>query len=77
MGSDHGLRSQYVRNITADPRVRLLIGSRWYTGTAHLMPDDDPRAGLRQLPWFNSLMVRALGTDLLTVRIGLGNRERR
>lgn len=69
--SDHGLRSQYVRNIAADPRVRLLIGNRWRSGTAHLMPDDDPRARLRRLPWWNSLMVRALGTNLLTVRVDI------
>lgn len=69
--SDHGLRSHYVRNIAADPRVRLLIGGRWHAGTAHLLPGDDPRARLRRLPWFNSLMVRLLGTDLLTVRVDL------
>lgn len=69
--SDHGFRSQYVRNIAANPRVRLLIGGRWHTGVAHPLPDDDPRARLRQLPALNSLMVRLLGTDLLTVRVDL------
>lgn len=69
--SDHGLRSQYVRNIAVDPRVRVLIDGDWHAGTAHLLPDDDPRARLRQLPFFNSLMVRLQGTDLLTIRIDL------
>ncbi len=69
--ADHGLRSHYVRNIQASPRVRLRIGARWYTGTAYLLPDDDPHARLRRLPWLNSLMVRLLGTSLLTVRVDL------
>jgi len=72
--ADHGLRSHYVRNIQASPRVRLRIGARWHDGTAHLLPDDDPRARLRQLPRLNSLMVRLLGTDLLTVRVDLSDR---
>jgi deazaflavin-dependent oxidoreductase (nitroreductase family) len=74
--SDHGLRSQYVRNIQASPRVRVHTGGRWHEGTACLLPDDDPRARLRQLPWMNGLMVRMLGTDLLTVRIDLHDKAR-
>ncbi|MFF9059938.1 nitroreductase/quinone reductase family protein [Streptomyces sp. NPDC014882] len=69
--SEFGERSQYVRNIEADPRVRVRIGGRWHTGTARLLPDDDPVARLRGLPRFNSVAVRALGTDLLTVRVDL------
>ncbi|WP_410869739.1 nitroreductase/quinone reductase family protein [Nocardia sp. A7] len=69
--SDHGAASAYVRNIDANPRVRLRLRFRWHTGTAHPLPADDSRARLRQLPRFNSMMVRALGTDLLTIRIDL------
>ncbi|WP_446223248.1 nitroreductase/quinone reductase family protein [Nocardia sp. IBHARD005] len=69
--SDHGTASAYVRNIEADPRVRLRLRARWHTGTAHPLPADDSRARLRRLPRFNSMMVRALGTDLLTIRIDL------
>ncbi|MFE9624517.1 nitroreductase family deazaflavin-dependent oxidoreductase [Streptomyces sp. NPDC052016] len=69
--SEFGERSQYVRNIKADPRVRVRIRGRWHTGTAHLLPDDDPVARLRALPRFNSTAVRALGTNLLTVRVDL------
>ncbi|CAM5633310.1 nitroreductase/quinone reductase family protein [Streptomyces aurantiogriseus] len=71
--SEFGVRSQYVRNIQADPRVRVRIGGRWHAGTAHLLPDDDAVARLRSLPRLNSTAVRALGTDLLTVRVDLGN----
>ncbi|MFI6562791.1 nitroreductase/quinone reductase family protein [Streptomyces sp. NPDC050534] len=69
--SEFGERSQYVRNIKADPRVRVRLRGRWYTGTAHLLPDDDPVARLRTLPRMNSLAVRVVGAALLTVRVDL------
>ncbi|MET9137554.1 MULTISPECIES: nitroreductase/quinone reductase family protein [Streptomyces] len=71
--SEFGERSQYVRNIRADPRVRVRLRGRWHHGTAHLLPDDDPLARLRRLPRLNSLAVRAMGTGtgLLTVRVEL------
>ncbi|WP_225824448.1 nitroreductase/quinone reductase family protein [Streptomyces naphthomycinicus] len=69
--SEFGLKSQYVRNIQADPVVRVRIAGRWHHGTAHLLPDDDAVARLRALPRFNSAAVRAFGTDLLTVRVDL------
>ncbi|MFE4408746.1 nitroreductase/quinone reductase family protein [Streptomyces sp. NPDC093064] len=72
--SEFGERSQYVRNIRADPEVRVRIRGRWYEGTAYPLPDDDPVARLRGLPRLNSTAVRALGTDLLTVRVGLRER---
>ncbi|MBO8193525.1 nitroreductase family deazaflavin-dependent oxidoreductase [Streptomyces oryzae] len=69
--SEYGTRSQYVRNIQADPRVRVRLSGRWYAGTAHLLPDDDPVARLATLPRGNSAVVRAVGTDLLTIRVDL------
>ncbi|MEU6068648.1 MULTISPECIES: nitroreductase family deazaflavin-dependent oxidoreductase [Streptomyces] len=69
--SEFGERSQYIRNIQAEPAVRVRIRGRWHTGTAHLLPDDDPLARLRTLPRLNSTAVWALGTDLLTVRVDL------
>jgi deazaflavin-dependent oxidoreductase (nitroreductase family) len=67
--SEFGEKSQYVRNIQADPRVRVRLRGRWRSGTAHLVPDDDPHARLRELPQFNSFGVRTFGTDLLTIRV--------
>ncbi|WP_030236554.1 MULTISPECIES: nitroreductase/quinone reductase family protein [unclassified Streptomyces] len=69
--SEFGERSQYVRNIKTDPRVRVRIRGRWHEGTAHLMPEDDPVARLRRLPRLNGAAVRVIGTDLLTVRVDL------
>ena len=69
--SEFGEQSQYVRNIKADPRVRVRLHGKWHSGTAHLMPDDDAAARLRELPAFNSFGVRTFGTNLLTVRVDL------
>lgn len=69
--SSHGRRAQYVRNIIADPRVRVQIGGHWYSGTAYLLDDDDPHQRMAKLPSVNSAVVRLLGTDLLTIRIDL------
>jgi deazaflavin-dependent oxidoreductase (nitroreductase family) len=76
--SEHGRRSAYVRNIEADPRVRVRVRGRWRSGTAHLLPEDDPRERQRALgprAWLNAASVRRLGTDLLTVRIDLTDRS--
>src|SRR5215813_14225369 len=69
--SEFGEKSQYVKNIKADPRVRVRIRGRWHEGTAHLVPDDDPHERLRSLPQFNSLGVRTFGTNLLSIRVDL------
>lgn len=69
--SEYGERSQYVRNIRANSRVRVRVKGRWHTGTAHVLPGDDARARLRSLPRFNSAAVRIVGADLTTVRVDL------
>lgn len=69
--SEFGERSHYVRNIQADPRVRVRIKGTWHAGTAHLLWKDDVRDRFRSLPKLNSAAVRAVGTDLLTVRVDL------
>lgn len=71
MVSEHGEHSDYVRNIKANPAVRVRVHGRWRSGTAHLLPDDDPRQRLESLPRLNSAGVRVLGTDLLTIRVDL------
>lgn len=70
--AEHGHQAGYVRNIVADPHVRLKIGRRWRLGVAEILDDDDPRARLRTIgKLINAAMVRAMGTDLLTVRVDL------
>ena len=79
--AEHGGQAGYVRNITQNPRVRVKVREglrmRWHAGTAHLLPDDDPRERQRWLARerpgaaANAAAVRLFGTDLLTVRIDL------
>ncbi len=79
--AEHGSKAGYVRNIAHNPRVRLKLGdglrARWHAGTAHLLPEDDPRQRQRWLASHlpgsstNAAAVRLFGTQLLTVRIDL------
>jgi deazaflavin-dependent oxidoreductase (nitroreductase family) len=70
--AEHGRSASYVRNLEADPRVRVKIGRRWRSGTATVLADDDPRSRLRRIGRpVNGFMVRAAGTDLLTIRVDL------
>lgn len=71
--SEFGEKSQYIRNIKANPHVRVRLRGRWHNGTAHLLPDDDPHERLRSLPQLNSFGVRTAGTNLLTVRVDLSD----
>jgi deazaflavin-dependent oxidoreductase (nitroreductase family) len=72
MVAEHGLRAAYVRNIQANPRVRVRLGRRWRTGTAQVLEDDDWRERQRRIPnKFNSAVVRAMGTEQVTVRVDL------
>ena len=41
--AEHGRRAAYVRNIEANPRVRVRVRGKWRSGTAVTLPDDDPR----------------------------------
>ena len=69
--SEFGEQSQYIRNIKADPHVRVRLRGKWRSGIAHLLPDDDPQAHLREQSQLNSFGVRTFGTNLLTVRVDL------
>lgn len=69
--SEFGEKSQYVKNIQANPRVRVRLNGRWHNDTAHLVRDDDPHQRLKSLPQLNSFGVRTFGTNLLTIRVDL------
>ncbi|ORW96212.1 nitroreductase [Mycobacterium sp. IEC1808] len=75
MVSEFGERSQYVRNIKANPQVRVRVRGRWYSGTAVLMYDDDAKARLRTLPRVNSMAVAAVGAQFLTVRVDVAGQD--
>jgi deazaflavin-dependent oxidoreductase (nitroreductase family) len=79
--AEHGMEASYVRNIAHNSRVRIRFHhgllTKWRTGTATLLPDDDPRERQRWLAKqhpgssSNAAVVRMMGTNLLTVRIDL------
>ena len=70
--AEHGRKASYVRNIEADPHVRVRVGRTWRPGIARVLHDDDWRERQRRLPnKLNSVMVRAVGTEHVTLRVDL------
>lgn len=59
----------YVRNLEADPRVRVRIRGRWRTGRAELVPDDDSRRRMFRINPLNGLFIAIAGRDHLTIRV--------
>jgi hypothetical protein len=70
------VRAGYVRNIQADPHVRVKIGRRWHLGRAQVIREDDAPRRLRQTGRYNAAAVRFFGNEdeLVTVRIDLDRR---
>ena len=75
-----GRRTEYVKNIEIDPRVRVkgsLSRGGWRTGTAHILDDDDPVERMRVLSrgnrWRRLCLETSgtIGASPLTVRIDL------
>jgi deazaflavin-dependent oxidoreductase (nitroreductase family) len=70
--TEHGRKAAYVRNIEANPRVRVRAGRHWRTGTAQVVSGVDWRALQRRLPSkLSSAAVRLMGTEHLTIRVDL------
>ena len=73
--TEHGHKANYVRNIEANPRVRVNAG-RWRAGTARIV-DEDPEGRLGQIvardprTRANAEIVRKTGTENLVIRIDL------
>ena len=69
--TEHGHHADYVKNIKADPRVRIKAAGRWRTGTAHIT-DEDPFARMRQLRRpVNDAALLLVGTEQLVIRVDL------
>jgi deazaflavin-dependent oxidoreductase (nitroreductase family) len=78
--AQQGRSADYVRNIEANPRVRVkgsLSRSGWRAGTAHILDDDDTEERVRTLSrgdrWRRLCLQAsaAVATSPLTVRIDL------
>jgi deazaflavin-dependent oxidoreductase (nitroreductase family) len=68
----HGTQADYVRNLQAEPSVRVKAGGTWRQGTAVVLPNDDPIARSRTLPHqWDAAIGRAMASAPLTIRIDL------
>jgi deazaflavin-dependent oxidoreductase (nitroreductase family) len=68
----HGAQADYVRNLQANQRVRVKIGRQWRSGTAVVLPDEDPATRSRSLPYqWDAAIGRAMASAPLTIRIDL------
>jgi len=72
----------YVRNLRAQPRVRVKVGGRWHSGTASFVEDDDCLARRSRIDSGNGVIgrldgmvfrasARIAGNTPVTVRIQL------
>jgi deazaflavin-dependent oxidoreductase (nitroreductase family) len=62
----------YVRNIEANPRVRVRIGRTWRDGTARVLTGDDVRERARRMPnRVNTRVVLLMASEPVTVRVDL------
>jgi deazaflavin-dependent oxidoreductase (nitroreductase family) len=65
----HGRHAGFVRNIEADPSVRLRLRGRWRTGTATTQPMD--AAVVKRFNSYGRSGPKVVGWDPLLVRIDL------
>lgn len=76
--SEHGRHGAYVKNLAAEPRVRVKVGRRWHSGVATIVDADDAYARRRLIDSANGMVGRADGVIFrasastpVTVRIDL------
>lgn len=71
IAAHHGRKAAYVKNLEANPRVRVKVEGRWRVGTATILPDEDALGRLRAVAPRNAAAAKLLGTDLLAIRVEL------
>jgi deazaflavin-dependent oxidoreductase (nitroreductase family) len=70
--AEQGRHAGYVRNVEANPNVRIRLRGRWRPATGHVLPDDDPVARLTSFGRErHARIVTSMGTSLLTLRFDL------
>lgn len=78
--SENGDQARYVRNLLAQPRVRVKVGRRWYSGRAEAVGADDGLSRRKSIDHRNGVLGRFDGVIFrasasatpLTIRIDLG-----
>jgi deazaflavin-dependent oxidoreductase (nitroreductase family) len=72
----HGTQADYVRNLIAQPAVRVKVRGVWRSGTAVVLPDDDVDARSRALPYrWDAAIGRLMASAPITIRINLEPRR--
>jgi deazaflavin-dependent oxidoreductase (nitroreductase family) len=75
--AQHGAHAGWVRNLQAQPSVRVRLGRRWLAGSAQLVPDDDVKARIDTFAdtpvgrAMTAAVFRALESQPVSVRIDL------
>jgi deazaflavin-dependent oxidoreductase (nitroreductase family) len=75
--AEHGGHAGYVRNIEANPRVRVRVGRRWRSGTARFAPEVTPEEALRRIvdgnpaTRRNADFIRKAHADVRVIRVEL------
>ena len=69
--AEQGRHAGYVRNLEAEPHVRVRVDRRWRPAVAAVVPGDDPVVRLASFPDRHAALVQRLGTELLTVTFDL------
>lgn len=70
--AEQGRHAGYVRNLEAQPDVRVCTRRRWRAARAEVMPDDDVDSRLASFARpSHAAAVRRFGTDLRTVQFDL------
>jgi deazaflavin-dependent oxidoreductase (nitroreductase family) len=78
--TEHGSDAGYVRNIEANPRVRVKVGRRWRAGTAHFADRIAPEAALERIVEQNPAtrrnadVIRRVETNMRVIRVDLDRR---
>ena len=76
--AEQGRHAGYVRNLEADPDLRVRRGLHWRRARAMVVEDDDPQARLEMFGRrSHAAAVRRLGTELATVRVDFVDRDDR
>ena len=66
--AEHGRHAGYVRNLEAQPQVRVRVSRRWRQARAEVLDGDDPLARLGGFGRSHAAAVRRFGTELTTIR---------
>ena len=71
--AEQGRHAGYVRNLEANPYVRVRVKGHWRAARAHIRDDDDPEARLDTFARrSHEAAIHRFGTDLLTIEFDFG-----